>query len=300
MEIRLIGLGKMGKNIALNLIDKNHIVYGYDLNQDTRNDLKDTKILIKNNYKELLFRKNNEKIIIWMLVPNQFVENVIDEITPLLKKGDIIIDAGNSNYNLSIKRFEKLAKMDIDFIDVGTSGGTFGARNGACLMVGGKENVVRQVEQIFIDISKKDGYGYFGKPGSGHFVKMIHNGIEYGMMQAIGEGLEIIEKSEFDVNFEKLTNVWNNGSIIESALIGYMNKAFAKDLKLESLKGKIDDSGEGKWTLIEAMRLDVSTPVIANALFARYKSRDENKFSEKSVAAMRNVFGGHAVYKKNE
>lgn len=298
MKIRLIGLGKMGENIALNLIDNKHTVWGYDNNLETKEKLKNSEIILKETYIDLLERENDEKLIVWLLVPNQFVSDVINEIKPLLRKEDIIIDGGNSNFNISIQRYNELKNDGLRFIDVGTSGGTYGARNGACLMVGGDVEVVKEIEQVFIDIATKDGYGYFGKSGSGHFVKMVHNGIEYGMMQAIGEGLELIEKTDFDVDYEKLTSVWNHGSIIESALIGYINEAFKTDPKLENLAGKIDDSGEGKWMIEEALKYEVSMPVIANSLFVRYKSRDEGKFSERSVAAMRKVFGGHATYKK--
>lgn len=298
MKIRLIGLGKMGENIALNLIDNNHTVYGYDNNLETRERLSTGKIEIKNSYEELLTREENEKLVVWMLVPNNYVTDVLETLKVMLKPGDIVIDGGNSNFNLSIKRYEELKALGFNFIDVGTSGGTYGARNGACLMVGGDKDVVSEIEQVFVDIAIEDGYGYFGKAGSGHFVKMVHNGIEYGMMQAIGEGLELIEKTDFDVDYEKLTSVWNHGSIIESALIGYINEAFKTDPKLDNLAGKIDDSGEGKWMIEEALKYEVSMPVIANSLFVRYKSRDDLKFSEKSVAAMRKVFGGHATYKK--
>ena len=299
MKIRLIGLGKMGENIAYNLIDNNHLVYGFDNSLETRERLSKTQIKIKDNYEKLLVREN-EKLVVWLLVPNQFVDSVIEEVKPYLRKNDILIDAGNSNFNLSIKRYHELLELGINFIDVGTSGGTEGARNGACLMVGGDYEVVKEVEQVFIDVSVKDGYGYFGKAGSGHFVKMVHNGIEYGMMQAIGEGLELIEKSPFEINYEKLTKVWNHGSIIESNLIGYTHEAFKHDSKLDNLVGVIDDSGEGKWMIEEALKYEVSIPVIANSLFVRYKSRDPKKFSERSVAAMRNVFGGHAIHKKEK
>lgn len=298
MKIRLIGLGKMGENIALNLIDNNHTVFGYDNNVETRNKLKDTGIIMKSSYEDLLVRENDEKIIVWLLVPNQFVSDVINEVKGFLRTDDVIIDGGNSNFNISINRYNELSNDGIRFIDVGTSGGTYGARNGACLMVGGDQEVVKEIEQVFIDVSIENGYGYFGKAGSGHFVKMVHNGIEYGMMQAIGEGLELIEKTDFDVDYEKLTKVWNHGSIIESALIGYVHEAFKTDPKLDAIQGKIDDSGEGKWMIEEALKYEVSMPVIGNSLFVRYKSRDNLRFSEKSVAAMRKVFGGHATYKK--
>lgn len=298
MKIRLIGLGKMGENIAYNLIDNNYEVYGYDNSKEVRDLLRESSISVKDNYKELLKRKDNERLIVWLLVPNQFVDDVIADIKPYLNKEDIIIDAGNSNFNLSVKRYNKLKEDNINFIDMGTSGGTEGARHGACLMVGGDIDVVSSIEQVFIDVATIDGYGYFGKAGSGHFVKMVHNGIEYGMMQAIGEGLELMESSEFDVDYEKLLGVWNNGSIIESALVGYTKEAFKEDPKLERIAGRIDDSGEGMWMVEEALKSGVSMPVITNSLFARYKSRDDFKFSEKSIAAMRKVFGGHATYKK--
>lgn len=298
MKIRLIGLGKMGENIALNLIDNKHEVYGYDNSEAVRNNLRASKIQIKDNFKDLLERKDNEQLIVWLLVPNQFVDAVIDEIKPQLQANDIIIDAGNSNFNLSVARYHKLQSENIHFIDMGTSGGTDGARNGACLMVGGDLDVVKSIEQVFIDVATPDGYGYFGKAGSGHFVKMVHNGIEYGMMQAIGEGLELMEESSFEVDYEKLMGVWNHGSIIESALVGYTREAFRVDPKLETIQGRIDDSGEGMWMVEEALKAGVSMPVITHSLFARYKSRDDHKFSEKSVAAMRKVFGGHATYKK--
>src|SRR5690625_1882452 len=300
MKIKLIGLGKMGENLAYNLIDNDYIVDGYDTNKEVISKLKDSKINLFESFDTLLKREKNERLIVWLLVPNQYVDNVLEEIKPHLLKNDIVIDGGNSNFNLSIKRYDELKKIGINFIDVGTSGGTSGARQGACLMVGGEENVVKELEQVFIDVSVKDGYGYFGSPGSGHFVKMVHNGIEYGMMQAIGEGLELIDKSPFDVDFEKLTKVWNHGSIIESNLMGYTNEAFKRDSKLNNIKGIIDDSGEGRWMLEEALNYEVSIPVIANSLFVRYKSRDPKKFSERSVAAMRNVFGGHATYKDND
>lgn len=298
MKIRLIGLGKMGENIAYNLIDNKHEVYGFDNSSEVRDLLRSSKIKIKDNYKELLKRDEGEQLIVWILVPNQFVDEVIDDLKPYLMDNDIIIDAGNSNFNLSVERHAKLKEENLNFIDMGTSGGTEGARNGACLMVGGDLEVVKSIEQVFIDVATKDGYGYFGKAGSGHFVKMVHNGIEYGMMQAIGEGLGLMESSMFDVDYEKLLGVWNHGSIIESALVGYTKEAFKVDPKLDQIKGRIDDSGEGMWMVEEALKSGVSMPVITNSLFARYKSRDDLKFSEKSIAAMRNVFGGHAVYKK--
>jgi 6-phosphogluconate dehydrogenase len=297
MKIRLIGLGKMGANIALNLKDHGHIVYGFDLNKDARSSLAKEGIEVFSKFEELL-QDDGDKKIIWMLIPNQFVDQEIEHIIPFLNKGDIIIDAGNSNFNKSMKRYEDLKKLGIDFIDLGTSGGTYGARNGACLMAGGEKEVVDYVEPVFIDVAVEDGYTYTGKPGSGHFVKMVHNGIEYGMMQAIAEGFDLLEASPFELDYQNITKMWNHGSIIESNLIGYIHEAFKKDAHLDEIAGRVDDSGEGMWTIEEALKYKVAMPVITQSLFSRYKSRDEDKFAEKVVAAMRKEFGGHAVYKK--
>ena len=191
-----------------------------------------------------------------------------------------------------------LKRQEINFVDCGTSGGTEGARYGASLMVGGDELVVKSIEWLFEAIATKNGYGYMGKTGSGHFVKMVHNGIEYGMMQAIGEGFELLEKSDFSFNYEDVSRVWAHGSIIQGLLMDTAYSALKKDNRLDSILGKVDDSGEGQWTLEAALKYKASVPVIAQSLFARYKSRDEGHFSEKVVAAMRFEFGGHKVYKK--
>jgi 6-phosphogluconate dehydrogenase len=226
------------------------------------------------------------------------VESVIQELSYLLQKDDILIDGGNSNYNDTIRRYHLLNKKGIRFVDCGTSGGTDGARYGASLMVGGDALVVSSISLLFESIARKDGYAYLGTPGSGHFAKMVHNGIEYGMMQAIGEGFELLNASEFDYDYESLSKVWANGSIIEGLLMNTVHSAFSKDNQLNSIEGIIDDSGEGQWTIEEAMKRKVAMPVISQALFARYKSKDQTHFSEKVVSAMRNEFGGHKVYKK--
>lgn len=298
MKIHLIGLGKMGANLALNLKDHGHEVLGFDLNKDARTSLVEKGIQTFDNFQLFFKRQASEKLIVWLLVPNNIVDNVIGEVLSYLKPSDIIIDGGNSNYKKSLERFDRLKQSSINFVDVGTSGGTYGARNGACLMIGGTKEVYEILEPVYKDISIKDGYGYMGGPGAGHFVKMVHNGIEYGMMQAIGEGFELMEKSPFDVDYDTVSKVWNHGSIIESALIGYIGNAFSKDEKLSNITGRVDDSGEGKWMIEEALDFGVSLPVISASLFARFKSRDDEKFSEKVVAAMRNEFGGHKVYTK--
>ncbi len=298
MKIRLIGLGKMGLNIALNMMDHGHDVVAYAPSEKTRTTSRGHGINVVDDIKTLMQSEKGERVIVWLLVPNSVVDTVIDQVVPYLSEHDIIIDAGNSRYNRSITRYQKLKEMNIDFIDLGTSGGMSGARNGACLMAGGEDEVIKHVEQVFFDVATKDGYAHVGRPGSGHYVKMVHNGIEYGMMQAIGEGFDFMEQSDFELDFRQIAHLWNNGSIIESALIGNIEDAFTKDPKLDDISGIIDDSGEGKWMIEEALDGKVSIPVITQALFARFKSKDEHKFSEKVVASMRKEFGGHATYKK--
>ncbi|WP_273380495.1 phosphogluconate dehydrogenase (NAD(+)-dependent, decarboxylating) [Symbiobacterium thermophilum] len=248
--------------------------------------------------KELVLSLENPRIL-WMMVPHTVVDSVISEITPFLSKGDIVIDGGNSHYKESIRRYNELKEIGIHFMDAGTSGGVEGARNGACYMVGGDSEAWNIVEPLFRDTAVKNGYLYTGKAGSGHFLKMVHNGIEYGMMAAIGEGFEILEKSEFDYDYEKVARVWNNGSVIRSWLMELTERAFSKDAKLEEIKGIMYSSGEGKWTVETALDLQTATPVIAMSLLMRYRSLENDTFTGKVVAALRNEFGGHAV-EKNE
>lgn len=298
MKIRLIGLGKMGMNIALNLMDHGHEVIAHAPSEKTRTAARSEGISVADTIDELMKKNQNERVVVWLLVPNGVVDNVIDQVLPYLNKHDIIIDAGNSNFKISLSRYNRLKGIDIDFIDLGTSGGMNGARHGACLMAGGEKDVISHVEQAFLDVATKDGYAHVGRPGSGHFVKMVHNGIEYGMMQAIGEGFDFMNQSEFQLDFHQIAHLWNHGSIITSALIGNIESAFSKDPGLDEISGIIDDSGEGKWMIEEALDHKISIPVITQALFARFKSKDNDKFGEKVVASMRKEFGGHATYKK--
>jgi 6-phosphogluconate dehydrogenase len=298
MKLGLIGLGKMGYNLALNMKDAGHEVIAYNRSKDPVGKI--VKEGVKGVFSiEDLFASLEERKIVWMMIPSgKVVDDMISNLIPFFKKGDILIDGGNSFYQDTIRRYNQMKALGIHYVDAGTSGGTSGARYGACTMVGGDEKVVSELSGLFESISVKDGYGYFGAPGAGHFVKMVHNGIEYGMMQAIGEGFDVLRASQFNLNFGQVAKVWNHGSIITSSLMNDVQNAFSKDENLEAISGIVDDSGEGQWTIEEAFRLKVSIPVITMALFARYKSKDNLKFSEKVVAAMRNEFGGHAVYKK--
>jgi len=298
MKIGLVGLGKMGYQLALNMRDHNYQVVGFDKSKEVMNELKGQGIHTVDTYQEMVKALPKPRVI-WLMVPaGDILDSVIEDFRVLLDKGDVLIDGGNSNYLDSIRHYNLLKDDQIHFLDCGTSGGVDGARNGACLMVGGEQDIVADLEHLFVAIAQENGYGYMGKPGSGHFVKMVHNGIEYGMMQAIGEGFDLLHQSDYDLDYENITRVWANGSIIESSLIDNVHSAVKKDAKLDQIAGRVDDSGEGQWMIEDALRKKVSMPAITAALFARYKSRDDKRFSEKVVAAMRNEFGGHKVYKK--
>jgi 6-phosphogluconate dehydrogenase len=298
MKVGLIGLGKMGLNLGKNLIDHKHEVVAFDVNANAVEEIKKYGAKGVSSLEELVLSLEKPRVV-WVMVPHNVVDSVISEITPFLSEGDIVIDGGNSHYKESIRRYNELKEVGIRFMDAGTSGGVEGARNGACYMVGGDPEAWNIVEPIFRDTAVENGYLYAGKAGSGHFLKMVHNGIEYGMMAAIGEGFEVLEKSEFDYDYEKVARVWNNGSVIRSWLMELTERAFSKDAKLEEIKGIMHSSGEGKWTVETALDLQTATPVIAMSLLMRYRSLETDTFTGKVVAALRNEFGGHAV-EKNE
>ncbi|MBY0200594.1 decarboxylating 6-phosphogluconate dehydrogenase (plasmid) [Bacillus sp. PK9-021] len=298
MKIGLVGLGKMGLNLARNLIDHKHEVVAFDLNN---NAVKEIEQYGCNGVYDLvdLVKSLEQPRVLWIMVPHTVVDSVINDLTPFLNHGDIIIEAGNSHYKDSIRRYNHLKKVGISFMDVGTSGGIEGARNGACYMVGGDPETWEIVKPIFQDTAVEKGYLYAGEAGSGHFLKMIHNGIEYGMMAAIGEGFEILEKSQFNFDYKSVARVWNNGSVIRSWLMDLTERAFSKDANLEEIKGIMNSSGEGKWTVETALELQSAAPVIAMSLLMRYRSLENDTFTGKVVAALRNEFGGHAI-EKNE
>ncbi len=298
MQIGLIGLGKMGFNLALNAKDNGHEVIAYDIDQASVNKIETQGIKTVSTI-ESLCSSLQPKRVIWLMIPaGDLVDQTIQTLKPLLDKGDIIIDGGNSFFKDSIRRGEELAKPGIGFLDCGTSGGQEGARNGACTMVGGDQSSYEYCSRFFTDISVKDGHLYCGPSGSGHFVKMVHNGIEYGMMQSIAEGFEVMQKSEFNLNLENIASVWNHGSVVRSWLMELTERALSKDANLDQIKGVMHSSGEGKWTLDTAMERQIATPVIALSVLMRYRSLETDTFSGKIVAALRNEFGGHAVEKK--
>lgn len=293
MEIGMIGLGKMGLNLALNLTDAGHRVLGYDPGNVSTSQFETKDSL------EAVIDGLKAPRVVWVMVPaGEVTEHVLEDLHRLLSPGDIVIDGGNSNYKQSMARAEHFKEKLIYFFDVGTSGGMEGARHGACTMIGGDMEAFGKIEALFSDVSTDNGYLYAGPSGSGHFLKMVHNGIEYGMMQAIAEGFEILEKSQFEYDHEQVARVWNHGSVVRSWLMELTESAFHKDAKLDEIKGVMHASGEGKWTVETALEYGVPAPVIALSLMMRQRSLEEDTFSGKVVAALRNEFGGHAVEKK--
>jgi 6-phosphogluconate dehydrogenase len=298
MKIGMIGLGKMGYNLVLNLKDHGHDVVAYDVNEENVAKITDEGVDGVSSIAQLVERLETPRIV-WLMVPaGKPVDDVLETLVPLLSAGDIVIEGGNSHYKESLRRHKHLKEKGVYFLDCGTSGGVEGARYGVCTMIGGDPEAWKIVEPLFRDISVEHGYHFAGQPGAGHFLKMVHNGIEYGMMQAIAEGFEVLHKSEFDFDYEKVARVWGHGSVIRSWLMDLTERAFSKDPKLESIKGVMHSSGEGKWTVETALDLQVATPVIAMSLLMRYRSLEEDTFHGKVVAALRNEFGGHAVVKK--
>ncbi len=298
MEIGLVGLGKMGFNIAQNMIDHDFKVIAYDTNKETVDQISSKGALGVETLEDLAKGFTGRRAIILLVPAGPAVDSVISDLVPYLDQGDIIIDAGNSKYKDTLRRYEELKEKGIHLVDCGTSGGTEGARHGVCVMVGGDEEAVDYVAPLYEKISIENGFMKTGKAGSGHFLKMVHNGIEYGMMQAIAEGFEILDKSDFDYDYEAVAKVWNNGSVIRSWLMELMENAFSKQPKLEDIRGVMNSSGEGIWTIEAALDYQATAPVIALSQFMRFRSLEDDTFHGKVVAALRNEFGGHAVVKK--
>ncbi|MFT4412978.1 phosphogluconate dehydrogenase (NAD(+)-dependent, decarboxylating) [Fredinandcohnia humi] len=297
MKIGLVGLGKMGYNLALNMKEKGHDVIANDVNKESMEAISKEGITTAPSVKELVDSLQSPKVV-WLMVPaGNITEQVLTEVSGYLSEGDIIIDGGNSNYKDTLRRGQSLKEKGIYLLDCGTSGGMEGARNGLCAMIGGEQEAFSHVEKLFADLSVENGYLYTGKPGSGHYLKMVHNGIEYGMMQALAEGYEILDKSEFDYDYKEVSRVFNNGSVIRSWLVELLENAFSKDPKLETIRGVMNSSGEGKWTVETALDLEVAAPVITMSLLMRYRSQENDTFHGKVVAALRNEFGGHATVK---
>jgi 6-phosphogluconate dehydrogenase len=300
MKIGLIGLGKMGFQLALNLHDQGHDVIGYNRSRDKVAALKEEGIQATDSLEDLVNRLEQPRRVWIMVSAGPPVDAVLEDLVLLLQEGDLVIDGGNSHYRDTLRRAGELKEKGIHFMDIGTSGGIEGARHGACMMVGGSGDNYRQLEEMLLDLCVPGGLAHVGPEGAGHYVKMIHNGIEYGMMQAIGEGFEILREGPFVVDYAQVAEVWRHGSVIRGWLMDLTHRAFQEDPELASIKGVVHASGEGLWSVQEALDLSVPVPVIAASLFTRYRSQQADTFSGKVVAGLRNQFGGHATVKEEE
>jgi 6-phosphogluconate dehydrogenase len=298
MRLAMIGLGRMGGNMSERLMKGGHEVVVFDRTADVVKRYVSLGATGASNPSEITSKLNSPRIV-WIMVPSgKPVDETIASVLPGLGKGDVIIDGGNSNFHDSMRRATELQAKGINFIDCGTSGGVWGLANGYCLMIGASPDAFKLCEPIFKTLAPPDGYAHMGPPGSGHYVKMIHNGIEYGMLQAYAEGYEILHASrDFKLDLHKIAGVWNRGSVVRSWLNELAELAFEKDGDLKDLRGYVEDSGEGRWTVQEAIDLDVPAPVITLSLLARLRSRQADSFGAKVIAALRNEFGGHAVKK---
>jgi 6-phosphogluconate dehydrogenase len=303
MKIAMLGLGKMGGNMAARLIRNGISVVGYDNNQSVVNELVNTENLIGANSIEDMLSKLDGQKIIWMMLPaGEITENQINDLIPKLSLGDIIIDGGNSNYKQSVKRGKMLEEHQIGFMDCGTSGGVWGLDNGYCLMVGATPEVAKSVEPILkaLAVTPETGWLHAGPVGSGHFTKMIHNGIEYGMMESFAEGLELLKgKEEFKLDIAKITELWRHGSVVRSWLLDLTAEALAADQTLDEIAPYVADSGEGRWTVVESIEQGIPCPVLTLALQVRFRSQEKQKgYGYKVLSTMRNAFGGHLMKRK--
>ena len=303
MGIAMVGLGKMGANMATRLIRGGHRVVVYDINEPAIQSLEAAGADGARTLAEIGEKLNTPRSV-WVMVPSgDITEQTISRLTEVLSPGDTILDGGNSNYKDSQRRAELLREKGLNFIDVGTSGGVWGLTEGYSLMIGGEANIVERHRPIFEILAPAPdrGWGYVGPSGAGHFVKMIHNGIEYGLMQAYAEGFEILKaKKPFNLDLYHIAEIWRYGSVVRSWLLDLTARALSDEQELEAKKPWVPDSGEGRWTVFEAVDLDVPAPVITLSLQQRLRSREEDSFADKLLAAMRNQFGGHAVKREED
>ena len=288
MQVGMVGLGRMGANMTERLRSRDHDVIGYDRNPETSEVA---------SLDELVGRLERPRTI-WCMVPSgDPTEETIRALAELLDEGDLVVDGGNSYFRDSLRRGEELDGRGILFCDVGVSGGICGLAEGYCLMVGGNDETIQRLEPALVALAQEGGYAHVGPVGTGHFVKMVHNGIEYGLLQAYGEGFQLLQASaEFpDLDLSQIAEVWRRGSVVRSWLLDLAARALEQDPGLEGIRGYVEDSGEGRWTVLEAVRSGVPVPAIADSLFARFDSRDDDPFAMKLIAALRQQFGGHGV-----
>lgn len=302
MELAMIGLGKMGLNMTTRLIGGGHRVVGYDRTAANVEEAKKVGADGANSLKEAVGKLKSPRVV-WTMIPaGKPTDDTVQELSELLSKGDVVIDGGNSNYKDSIRHAELLEAKGIEFIDSGTSGGVWGLKEGYSLMVGGKPEVVEKMRSIFETLAPAadKGWGRVGPHGAGHFVKMVHNGIEYGMMQAYAEGFSVMKaKEEFGLDLAQISHIWQYGSVVRSWLLDLAARALDEDADLSEIKPWVADSGEGRWTVFESIDLNVPAPVLTLALQMRLASRDEENYTARMLSALRNQFGGHAIKKED-
>jgi 6-phosphogluconate dehydrogenase len=286
----IIGLGKMGLNLALQAVEKGYTIIGYD--KHIPKGLSEQNLILADSLENLIQQLPKPRKVFIYIPAGKAVDIVIGELTPLLGEGDIIIDGGNSYWGDSIRRAEKLKEQGLYLIDCGTSGGTSGARNGACFMIGCEKEAVSKVEGLLKDLAVPNGYTHTGAPGSGHFVKLVHNGIEFGMLQAIGEGMDLLAHYREELNISEILHTWNHGSVVRSWLIELMKKLYDEKRGF-NVPSYVEDTGEVNWLVSDAMRMEVAIPVIAQSVMQLIASRDADQVSPKAIAMMRNGFGGH-------
>jgi len=298
MQLGFIGLGRMGGNMVKRLLQGGHQIVAYNRSPGPTREVEALGATAAFSLEELV-KKLPAPRSVWVMVPSgkATTEN-ISTLANLLSAGDTIIEGGNSHYKDDAANAAMLKQKGIHYLDAGTSGGIWGLKIGYCMMVGGDREVFTKHEPIFKTLAPENGYGYMGGPGAGHYVKMIHNGIEYGMMQAYAEGFELMQKSDFKLDLPFIANMWMQGSVVRSWLLELAASALSKDPQLAKIQGYVEDSGEGRWTILDAIEKDVPAPVITQSLYTRFRSRQSESFGEKVLAALRNEFGGHAVKAK--
>lgn len=297
MELGFIGLGKMGMNMVTRLRRDQHRVVVYDRSNDLIKQAEGLGCIGSSSLADLVGKLSAPKAV-WVMVPSGApTEETIKAVAALLQPGDTIVDGGNTRFHDDVRRATELKTKGIHYVDAGTSGGIWGLTVGYCLMVGGEEAVVQQLAPVFKTLAPENGWAHVGAVGAGHYVKMVHNGIEYSMMQGYAEGFELMSKSEYKLNLARIADLWMQGSVVRSWLLELAAGALKQDPKLDQLKGYVQDSGEGRWMIADAIEKDVPVPTLTTALFTRFRSRQEQSFAEKMLAALRNAFGGHAVRK---
>ncbi len=295
MKLGMVGLGRMGGNMTLRLVRQGHEVVAFDPSPEAVARVEKAGAEGVTSLADLVDRLTAPRVV-WLMVPaGDVTERTVADLGGLLSAGDLVVDGGNSYYRDSIRRAEALSASGVRFVDCGTSGGVWGLENGYCLMVGGDEDAVRLAEPAFRALAPEGGYAHVGRVGAGHFTKMVHNGIEYGLLQAYAEGFEILERSEFDLDLTQVASIWRYGSVIRSWLLELLHDALERDPGLARVRGYVEDSGEGRWTVQAAIDEDVPAPAIALSLFTRFASRQDESFGAKVIAALRNEFGGHPV-----